>query len=47
MLLQSDKKGSHPHPQSLLDGFQRTIDECGLSELDLFGGDFREKQGGF
>lgn len=40
MLNESDKKGLHKHPLWLLDGFKRTIDECGLIELDLMGGNF-------
>ncbi|XP_074356304.1 uncharacterized protein LOC141696006 [Apium graveolens] len=30
----SDKKGNYAHPQSFLDGFKRTIEECGLIELE-------------
>ncbi|XP_074377634.1 uncharacterized protein LOC141719152 [Apium graveolens] len=40
MLYVSDKKGPHPHPRSLLDGFKLAIEDCGLTELDLTGGDF-------
>lgn len=40
MLYASYKKGEHPHPQSLLNGFRGTIDDCNLMELDLKGGDF-------
>lgn len=40
MLLAQDKSGSHGHPRSLLDGFKSTIEECGLLELDLLGGEF-------
>ncbi|XP_074346861.1 uncharacterized protein LOC141685668 [Apium graveolens] len=36
----SDKKGNCAHPQSLLDGFKRTIEECGLIELELTGGSY-------
>lgn len=38
MLYESEKKGRHKHPQFLLDGFRRTIEECELVELDLNGG---------
>lgn len=40
MISERDKSGTHKHPQFLLDGFKRTIDECGLIELDLTGGKF-------
>lgn len=40
MLYISDKKGQHKHPQSLLDGFRKTIEDCSLIELELKGGDF-------
>ncbi|XP_074355844.1 uncharacterized protein LOC141695503 [Apium graveolens] len=40
MLCASDKMGPHPHPQLLLDGFKAIIDECGLLEVDLKGGDY-------
>ncbi|XP_074346289.1 uncharacterized protein LOC141685065 [Apium graveolens] len=40
MLIASDKSGPQPHPHSLLEGFKITIEECGLMELDLTGGDF-------
>lgn len=40
MLYASDKNGNHPHPQNLLDGFKTTIEEIGLSELDLTGGEY-------
>lgn len=40
LMYPSDKKGAIPHPQNLLDGFYKTINECHLSELDLSGGSF-------
>lgn len=40
MLFASDKQGTHPHPQSLLNGFRLAIEDCGLSELSLNGGAF-------
>ncbi|XP_074341816.1 uncharacterized protein LOC141679207 [Apium graveolens] len=40
MLSEGDKSGMHKHPQSLLDGFCSTIEECGLIELDLLGGKY-------
>lgn len=38
MVNEGDKKGIHKHPQALLDGFKRTIEECNLIELDLISG---------
>lgn len=35
-----DKKGEHPHPQSLLDGFHLVVKDCNLVELNLMGGKF-------
>lgn len=40
MLYNSDKKGIHPHPQSLLDGFRKSIEDSNLIKLDLHGGLF-------
>ena len=40
MLYATNKKGEHPHPQSLLDRFQLAIKDCNLVELDLTGGEF-------
>ncbi|XP_074358060.1 uncharacterized protein LOC141697539 [Apium graveolens] len=40
LLFEADKKGPHPHPQHLMNGFRRAIEDCGLSELDLVGGEF-------
>lgn len=40
LLYATDKKGIHPHPQSLLEGFRSAIEDCGLVELDLMGGEF-------
>ncbi|XP_074348383.1 uncharacterized protein LOC141687114 [Apium graveolens] len=40
MLYTSDKAGTHPHPQNLLDGFRSAIEDCGLDELELTGGEF-------
>lgn len=40
MLLSTDKKGVHPHPQYLLNGFRSAIEDCSLLELDLVGGKF-------
>ncbi|KAL8109868.1 hypothetical protein AgCh_025819 [Apium graveolens] len=31
----TDKKGEHPHPTSLLSGFREAIEDCNLEELDL------------
>ncbi|XP_074342376.1 uncharacterized protein LOC141679913 [Apium graveolens] len=40
MLYVTDKKGIHPHPQALFDGFRSTIEDCSISELALTGGEF-------
>lgn len=40
LMYASDKQGSVPHPQHLLEGFRVVIEECQLSEIDLFGGKF-------
>lgn len=40
LLLEADKKGPHPHPQHLMNGFRMAIEDCGLTELNLVGGEF-------
>ncbi|XP_017245408.1 uncharacterized protein LOC108217070 [Daucus carota subsp. sativus] len=40
MLYVSDKKGTHSHPTSLLNGFRKTIEDCALVELDLTSGKY-------
>lgn len=40
MLFSSDKKGVHPHPISLLDGFSKAVEDSELIEVDLCGGSF-------
>lgn len=40
LLYDSDKEGSHPHPQSLKDGFKEALDASLLSEIELQGGLF-------
>lgn len=40
LLYATDKKGQHPHPQNLFDGFRAAIDDFNLLELDLMGGEF-------
>lgn len=40
LLYITDKKGRHPHPQRLLDGFKNAIEDCSLTEVDLKGGKF-------
>lgn len=40
LLYPSDKKGSLLHPTHLLEGFQATINDCMLTEIDLKGGNF-------
>lgn len=41
----SDKKGRVPHPQYLLNGFRKKVEDCNLSELDLVGGKFTWEKG--
>lgn len=36
----SDKQGGVPRPPNLLEGFRTTIEDCQLSEIDMFGGKF-------
>lgn len=40
LLYSTDKKGEHPHPACLLEGFREAIEDCNLVELELKGGDF-------
>lgn len=40
LLYSADKKGRNPHPQSLLEGFKRTIEDLALTEVELKGGKF-------
>lgn len=35
LLCVKDKKGKHPHPQYLLNGFKQAIEDCDLHEIDL------------
>lgn len=35
LLFSTDKKGRHPNPKSLLDGFKKVVEDCSLVELDL------------
>lgn len=44
LLYISDKKGRHPHPQSLMNGFKNAIDDCSLLEVSLQGGNFTCKR---
>lgn len=37
LLSNDDKKGKHLHPQNLLSGFKKAIDDCNLIEVDLSG----------
>lgn len=37
LLYALDKKGQNPHPQSLMDGFRRAIDDNMLVEVELRG----------
>ncbi|XP_019157741.1 PREDICTED: uncharacterized protein LOC109154396 [Ipomoea nil] len=37
LLYQHEKRGGNPHPEALLRGFGKTIDECGLAQLPMQG----------
>ncbi|XP_074363910.1 uncharacterized protein LOC141704586 [Apium graveolens] len=37
LLYSTDKKGRHPHPNNLLNGFKSSIEDCCLAELELKG----------
>lgn len=40
LLYSTNKKGRHPHPNNLLNGFKSAIEDCYLAELELKGGCF-------
>ncbi|XP_074358745.1 uncharacterized protein LOC141698038 [Apium graveolens] len=40
ILSQSDKRGGAPYPQWLLEGFNKTVMEAGLTDLELYGHEF-------
>ncbi|XP_074341995.1 uncharacterized protein LOC141679392 [Apium graveolens] len=40
LLYSTDKRGEHPHPPGLLEGFREAIEGCNLVELELKGGQF-------
>lgn len=40
LLYSSDKRGVHPHPNALMEGFRKAVEDCDLCELDLTGGSF-------
>lgn len=40
LLYASDKHGTNPHPQHLVEGFRMAIEDCGLTEIDLLRGEF-------
>lgn len=40
LLYQSDKRGKHIHPEYLLEGFRKAIEDSMLTEIDLNGGLF-------
>ncbi|XP_074327496.1 uncharacterized protein LOC141665410 [Apium graveolens] len=40
LLYNSDKQGVHPHPNALMEGFRKAVDDSELCELDLLGGLF-------
>lgn len=40
MVNTEDEKGIHKHPQTLINRFKKTIEDCELLELDLMGGNY-------
>ncbi|XP_060961729.1 uncharacterized protein LOC133031950 [Cannabis sativa] len=40
VLSQEDKRGGHPYPNWLIDGFRDILQECGLIDLDIVGHQF-------
>lgn len=40
LLYMDDKRGNAPHPHILMNGFRNDVDDCHISELELFGGKF-------
>lgn len=42
---QVDKKGGVVYPQWLLDGFNDTVEECGLRDIDLIGHPYTWERG--
>lgn len=40
LLYEADKKDPHSHPQHLMNDFRIAIEDCGMTKLDLVGGDF-------
>lgn len=45
LLYSADKKGKHPHPNSLMEGFRKALDESMLTEIYLSGGLFTWEKG--
>ncbi|XP_074352931.1 uncharacterized protein LOC141692091 [Apium graveolens] len=45
ILSQSDKRGGAPYPQWLLEGFNETVMEAGLTDLELYGHKFTWERG--
>ncbi|KAK1388964.1 hypothetical protein POM88_017142 [Heracleum sosnowskyi] len=43
---QSDKKGGALYPQWLLDGFNDTLEDAGLKDMELYGHPFTWERGG-
>lgn len=39
-----NKKGKNVHPQYLMDGFRRVIEDCNLTKINLEGGQYPEKK---
>lgn len=40
LLYSSDKRGMHPHPKDLMEGFRKAVEDSELIEVDLTGGSF-------
>ena len=37
LMHQSEKRGNHPHPGSLIEAFRQAVTDCGLSDLGYVG----------
>lgn len=37
---QGEKRGSHHHPDNLINGFNAALDDCGLTDLGMVGYSF-------
>ncbi|XP_019186418.1 PREDICTED: uncharacterized protein LOC109181118 [Ipomoea nil] len=41
----SEKRGSHSHPEALIEGFNDTLNDCRLNDLGMIGGRFTWERG--